>query len=100
MLVAAREAMAFAAACSRGDLDRNRMLVLAIVKDVEIVGEAASRMTPSTRAAHPEIPWAEIIGMRNRLTHAYYEVDLDTVWDTVTADLPHLVALLEPLVQQ
>ena len=76
------------------------MLVLAIVKDVEIVGEAASRMTPSTRAAHPEIPWAEIIGMRNRLTHAYYEVDLDTVWDTVTADLPQLVALLEPLVQQ
>jgi uncharacterized protein with HEPN domain len=98
MLDAAREAMSFAAGRSRRDLDRDRMLVLAIVKDVEIIGEAASRTTPATQAAHPEIPWAQIIAMRNRLIHAYFDVDLQVVWDTVTYDLPQLVAVLEPLV--
>ena len=98
MLDAAREAMSFAAGRSRGDLDRDRMLVLAIVKDVEIVGEAASRTTAATRAAHPGVPWAQIIAMRNRLIHAYFDVDLQVVWDTVTVDLPQLIAVLEPLV--
>lgn len=98
MLDAAREAMSFAAGRSRDDLERDRMLVLAIVKDVEIIGEAASRATAAAQAAHPEIPWAQIIAMRNRLIHAYFDVDLQVVWDTVTEDLPQLVALLEPLV--
>jgi uncharacterized protein with HEPN domain len=98
MLDAAREATSFAAGRSRGDLERDRMLVLAIVKDVEIIGEAASRTTPAMQAAHPEIPWAQIIAMRNRLIHAYFDVDLQVVWDTVRDDLPQLVALLEPIV--
>jgi uncharacterized protein with HEPN domain len=98
MLDAAREAMSFAAGRSRGDLDRDRMLVLAIVKDVEIIGEAASRTTAATQAAHPQVPWALIIAMRNRLIHAYFDVDVQVVWDTVTDDLPQLVAVLEPLV--
>ena len=89
--------MSFAAGRSREDLERNRMLVLAIVKDVEIIGEAAARTTAGMQAANPEIPWA-IIAMRNRLIHAYFDVDLQVVWDTVSDDLPHLVALLEPLV--
>ena len=74
------------------------MLVLAIVKDVEIVGEAASRTTAATRAAHPGVPWAQIIAMRNRLIHAYFDVDLQVVWDTATVDLPQLIAVLEPLI--
>lgn len=98
MLDAAREAMSFASGRSRIDLDGDRMLVLAVVKDVEIIGEAASRTTPALQQAHPEIPWAEIIAMLNRLTHAYFDVDLQVVWDTVTDDLPKLVALLEPVV--
>lgn len=98
MLDAAREAIAFATGRSRADLDRDRMLGLAVVKDVEIVGEAASRVSAETRAAHPEIPWAQIVGMRNRLTHAYFDVDLQVVWDTVTGDLPQLVSVLAPLV--
>ena len=98
MLDAAREAISFVGGRSRDDLDRDRMLVLAIVKEVEIIGEAASRTTSATRDAHPEVPWAQIIAMRNRLIHAYFDVDLQVVWDTVTVDLPLLVALLEPLV--
>jgi uncharacterized protein with HEPN domain len=99
MLDAAREAMSFATGRSRADLDRDRMLVLAIVKDVEIIGEAAARTTSATRHAHPEVPWAQIIAMRNRLIHAYFDVDLQVVWDTVTVDLPQLVTVLEPLVR-
>ncbi|WP_242333289.1 DUF86 domain-containing protein [Anaeromyxobacter sp. SG66] len=98
MLDAAREAMSFAAGRSRGDLERDRMLVLAIVKDVEIIGEAAARVSPAMQASHPEIPWAQIIATRNRLIHAYFDVDLQVVWDTVTDDLPQLVRLLEPFV--
>ena len=65
---------------------------------MEIIGEAASRLSAETRAAHPPIPWREIVGMRNRLVHAYFEIDLRLVWDTVRNDLPPLIARLEPLV--
>ena len=99
MLDAAREAMSFVAGRTRGDLDQDRMLVLAIVKDVEIIGEAASRTTVAARAGHPAVPWTQIIAMRNRLIHAYFDVDLQVVWDTVTVDLPQLVTVLEPLVR-
>jgi len=92
---AAREAMEFAAPRQRADLDTDRQLLLSLVKDVEIVGEAASRIAPDTRAALPELPWAAIVGMRNRLVHAYFEIDPDVVWDTVTTDLPPLLDVIE-----
>ena len=71
---------------------------LAILKAVEVVGEAASQVSPEGKEAHPEIPWAKIIGMRNRLVHGYFNVNLERVWETVQQDLPDLIALLEPLV--
>ena len=95
MLDAALEAESFSATRSRSDLDHDRMLVLSLVKDVEIIGEAAAHITEDTRAKHPEIPWSEIVGMRNRLIHAYFDIDLDRVWDTVVADLPPLIRMLE-----
>ena len=98
MLEAAHEAASFARGRTRGDLDIDRKLVLSLVKDVEIVGEAATRITESTRQQLPTIPWEEIIGMRNRLVHAYFSINLDIVWQTVREDLPMLIALLEPLV--
>jgi len=95
MLDAAREAESFAANRSRSDLEQDRMLVLSLVKDVEIMGEAAAHVTDKTRDDHPEIPWVEIVGMRNRLIHAYFDIDLDRVWDTVIEDLPPLIHSLE-----
>ena len=95
MLDAARDAVSFAAGKSRSDLDSDRMLVLSLVKSIEIIGEAASKVTEETRRTHPSLPWIDIIGMRNRLIHAYYDVDLDRVWDTVMADLPPLTSELE-----
>jgi uncharacterized protein with HEPN domain len=98
MLDAAREAISFASGKSRNDLDENRMLVLSLVKDIEIVGEAASKVSADTRAKNPDIPWIDIVDMRNRLIHGYFDVNLDIVWDTVTKDLPSLVRSLERIV--
>ena len=98
MLDAAREAVSFARGRTRGDLDDDRQLVLALVKGVEIVGEAAAQVTEPTRQRLPEIPWEQIVGMRNRLVHAYFDISLDIVWNTVQRDLPELISLLEPAV--
>lgn len=101
MLDASNEAVGFARGRGRPDLDSDRMLALSIVRCIEIVGEAASKVSEDGRGRCPGIPWPEIVGMRNRLVHAYFEVDLDRVWDTVVQDLPPLIealgkALAEP----
>jgi uncharacterized protein with HEPN domain len=97
---AARETLVFMAGKTREDLANNRMLVLAVVKDLEIIGEAAGRISAECRARHPEIPWTDMIGMRNRLTHVYFSIDLDIVWDTVRNDLASLVEQLERVIQE
>lgn len=95
MLDAARDAVGFLTQRKRQDLDSDRMLSFAVVRAIEIVGEAASRVTQDARAAFPNIPWADVTAMRNRLIHAYYEVDLSRVWDTVADDLPPLIIEIE-----
>lgn len=99
MLDAAREARIFIEDRTRDDLDRNRMLALSLVRLIEIVGEAASKVTPEFRLQHTTIPWQSIVAMRNRLIHGYFDIDLDRVWDTVTDDLPPLVTALEQIVE-
>jgi uncharacterized protein with HEPN domain len=100
MLDAAREAMSFVKDRKRSDLETNRMLVLSLVKSIEIMGEAASKVTKESRDGHPEVPWLNVIGMRNRLIHVYFDIDLDRVWDTITDDLPPVIATLEKIVQK
>ena len=97
MLEAAREALAFSKGHERQDLENNRMLTLAIVKSIEIIGEAASKVSESYKTSADAIPWPEIINMRHRMIHAYYDVNLDIVWATVTQDLPGLIKYLENL---
>jgi uncharacterized protein with HEPN domain len=94
ILDAAREAMAFCHGRSRDDLDANRMLSLSLIRLLEIIGEAARGVSAACRAAHPDIAWKNMAGMRDRLIHGYVDVDLDIVWQTVTKDLPPLVAQL------
>lgn len=96
MLDAAREAMSFVRGRTRADLDTDRQLVLSLVKEVEIIGEAAYQLSVETRASIPDMPWEDIIGMRHRLVHAYFDINLDILWRTVQADLPALVSILEP----
>jgi len=68
------------------------------VRLVEIVGEAGARVSKEERAKHPQIPWDDVVGMRNRLIHGYDMVDLDILWDTVKDDLPRLIEALERVV--
>lgn len=97
MVDAANEALSFIADRSRTELETDRALALALVKSIEIVGEAASRVSRELRSQSPEIPWADIITMRNRLIHSYFDVNLDIVWQTVTFELPPLVARIQKL---
>ena len=97
MLDAAEQALGFSAGASRQNLDANPMLSFAVVRALEIIGEAAGKVTAETRAAYPELPWQSMTAMRNRIIHAYFDVDLDRVWDTITEDLPPLVARLRPI---
>ncbi len=100
MLDAAQEAMLFSQGRSRADLDSDRMLVLALVKEIEIIGEAANQVTETTRSRYPLIPWIDIVGMRNRLVHAYFDINLDILWQTVQHDLPSLIVELQRALQQ
>ncbi len=95
MLDAAKEALSFVRGKQRNDLDADRQLVLSLIRLIEVTGEAAAQVTVEFQTAHPDVPWAVIVGMRNRLIHAYFDVDLDRVWDTVKDDLPALIAQLE-----
>ncbi|NEO17722.1 MAG: DUF86 domain-containing protein [Moorea sp. SIO4G2] len=97
---AAIEALGFMSGKTREDLAKDRMLVLAVVKDLEIIGEAAGRISAECRGRHADIPWAVMIGMRNRLTHAYFSIDLDIVWGTVRNDLVPLVEQLQRVIQE
>lgn len=95
--VASEKAIAFTQGKSRAALDEDEVLALALVRLLGIIGEAASQITPAFREAHPEIPWGKMTGMRNRVIHAYFDVDLDIVWDTIQTELPGLVAAIKLL---
>jgi uncharacterized protein with HEPN domain len=98
ILIAARRAMSYMEGSSRAEFEQNEMLQDAIIRPLEIIGEAASRVSEDYQEAHPEIPWHKMIGMRNRLIHEYFRVNYGAVWDTVQDDLPELIRLLKSIV--
>jgi uncharacterized protein with HEPN domain len=95
MLDSARVALMLSSGKSREDLTQDIGLVLALMKSVENIGEAAGKLSDGFREAHAEVPWDRIIGMRNRLIHAYYDINRDILWQTVIEDLPPLIRQLE-----
>lgn len=84
---------------SRADYDANETLRLALAHLIQIVGEAAGRVSSPTREQHPEIPWHEVIGMRHRIVHDYLELDEDTIWEVVMQDLPKLIESLNAILE-
>ena len=97
---ALNSAIRFARGRERGDLDSDEMLLFALVRAVEIAGEAASQVTAETRAQLPDLPWSSIVGMRNRLVHAYFDVNRDILWTTVTEAAPPLAERLNIVLSQ
>jgi len=76
------------------------MLLFALVRAVEIAGEAANQVTADTRAQLPDLPWSSIIGMRNRLVHAYFDINRDILWTTVTEAAPKLIEQLTTILSE
>lgn len=98
MQLAAADALRFAAGLDQAGFEASDLHQSAILRKLEIIGEAAAQVSGEFRAAHPEIPWSAMIGMRNRLIHGYRVVQLDIVWRVVCHDLPALIDALGPLI--
>jgi len=96
---AAEKARRIATGRTRADLDSDEILDLALVKAVEIIGEAARHVSEETRALAPEIDWGKIVGMRNNLVHAYWKINYDELWNVITYRLPPLINELNSLIE-
>jgi uncharacterized protein with HEPN domain len=97
MIEAAQEAISFVEGLTRDDLPDDRMLLLALTRLIEIIGEASTHVTDETKAKFPDVPWPAIRGTRNRIVHAYFDVDVDVLWDTLMDDLPPMIDQLEKI---
>jgi uncharacterized protein with HEPN domain len=98
MLVATREAIGFVATLNQAQFASSKLHQNAVMRSIEIIGEAATKVSQGFRGAHPEIPRRDIVGMRNRLIHYYSNISMDVLWDVCRDKLPALVSLLLPLV--
>ena len=98
VLNAARLIRQFVEGMSRDAFDDDLKTQAAVVRQVEIIGEATKRLSDGFRSSHPEIPWKKMAGMRDVLIHAYDEVDLDEVWNVAQNAVPELIAQIEPLI--
>ena len=98
ILNAARRIVQYTTGVTEEEFERNELLQDATMRQLEIIGEAARKVSQENRSAHPEIPWSDMIGMRNRLIHEYSRINLKRVWDTIQNDIPRLITLIEPLV--
>ncbi|MCX6343951.1 MAG: DUF86 domain-containing protein [Armatimonadetes bacterium] len=97
IIISSRKVLKYSDGLSQAEFDSDEIVQNAIMRMLEIIGEAARRVSQETRDAHADIPWAGMIGMRNRLIHEYFRIDAQKVWETIQEDIPALVALIEPL---
>ena len=99
MLIAARKIRTFTDGVTLDRFLRDELMQHGIMRLIEILGEAARHLSDDFKANHPEIPWRQITGMRDRVVHDYLDVDYDLVWDVVTIHLPELIPALAQLVE-
>jgi uncharacterized protein with HEPN domain len=100
MLDFSRQAVDFTSKCRRSDLDSNTMLALAVTRLIELIGEASRKVSPGLRKRYQQIPWAQIVGTRDRLAHGYIDVDYEIIWRIVTDNLPSLIKQLEQILSK
>ena len=99
ILAHAIEAVTISEGKTRTDLDRDRLLNLALTRLVEIIGEAANRIPEEVQEQYPELPWLQMVGARNRLIHGYDNVDFDILWAIINQDLPILIKQLQGILK-
>jgi uncharacterized protein with HEPN domain len=99
MLDAVNKALEFSRGKDRSALDKDEVLALALVRLLEIIGEAAVNVSQATKDAHPSFPWRAMSSTRNRLIHGYFDVDYDIVWNIVSKDLPPTVSQIEEILK-
>ena len=98
ILIASRKALEFVEGLTIEEFLVSELHQSAIIRPLEIIGEASRMISAEVKSLHPEIPWGDMVGMRNRLIHDYFDINLATVWDTVQNDLPILIQNIEPLI--
>lgn len=98
MLLAARKVMKYVQGVDFERFEQDEVVQDAVMRRIQIIGEAARKISPEFKEDHPEISWFEIIGMRHKLIHEYFRIIPEKVWETVANDIPALIALIEPLV--
>jgi uncharacterized protein with HEPN domain len=98
ILIAAEKALKFVGGIDRNEFEDNEVIQNAVLRPLEIIGEAAGKISKDFRTQHKEIPWGDMIDLRNRLIHEYFRVDFGAVWDTIQDDLPKLIEQVRPLV--
>ena len=99
ILEAGKQVRAFIAGVDKETFNGNSLVQSAVIRQIEIIGEATKRVSEEFKAAHPEIPWRQLSGMRDILIHAYDHVDIDEVWNAAEFDMPILIKQIESLVQ-
>jgi uncharacterized protein with HEPN domain len=97
ILKAAQDIIRFTKGKTRNDIKTDEILALALIKEIEIIGEAVTKLSIGTREKFPNIGWRDMIGMRNRLIHAYDEIDFGILYDTIVNDIPQLIKELEQI---
>ncbi|MDP3150230.1 MAG: DUF86 domain-containing protein [Ignavibacteria bacterium] len=100
MIDAAEEALSFVDDVDKKIFSQSRILILSVIKDIEIIGEAASKISEETKLKYSEIPWKDIVGMRNRLIHGYFDVNINLVWNTTKNNLPPLIKFLKEIITE
>lgn len=84
---------------SEDEFKNDEMIRSAVIRHIEVIGEASKRISKETKNKKPSIPWKDIAGMRDKLIHGYFGVDTDAVWDTVQKDLPELKEEVEDILE-
>jgi uncharacterized protein with HEPN domain len=98
MLLAGRKALKFIAGTTAETFCADEILQNATMRQIQIIGEAARMVSAEFKQSHPEVPWTEIVGMRNRLVHEYFDIIPERVWEVIERHVPPLLTQLEPLV--
>lgn len=98
MLLAARRIRQFVEDLTERDFFESDITQSAVMREVIVIGEAAGRVSQEVQHSHPEIAWREIVGLRNRVVHQYFRINLVALWEASLRDIPHLIRQLEPLI--